>query len=148
MPKHQICALIAGVGGHALRGQKKGGDLLIAFGVLHVLGFSTFWGPTPWVYLGESFPLRVRAKCIALGAGRQFHLGEKAVKCLTKLKATNWIWNFLLGYFAPRYETLSRINEKNLTMYKKDCWRNWSIDLIGLLRNANLWILLRLFHYP
>jgi hypothetical protein len=36
------------------------------------------------VYLGESFPLRVRPKSIALGS------------------ATNWFWNFLLGFFAPR----------------------------------------------
>ncbi|PFH49826.1 hypothetical protein AMATHDRAFT_75996 [Amanita thiersii Skay4041] len=33
---------------------------------------------------GESFPLRVRPKSIALGS------------------ATNWIWNFLLSFFAPR----------------------------------------------
>ncbi|KAH8929193.1 sugar transporter [Atractiella rhizophila] len=90
-----ISALIAGVGGNALVDQntpkedltaanKTGGKLLIAFAVIHVLFFSTFWGPTPWTYLGESFPLRVRAKCIALGS------------------ATNWVWNFLLGFFAPR----------------------------------------------
>jgi len=90
------CALIAGLVGHftvAAPGtahelltarNKSGGDVLIAFAVLHVFGFSMFWGPTPWVYLGESFPLRVRAKAIALGS------------------ATNWIWNFLLGFFAPR----------------------------------------------
>ncbi|THH07482.1 hypothetical protein EW145_g3358 [Phellinidium pouzarii] len=63
---------------------KRGGDVLIAFAILHVFSYSIFWGPTPWVYLGESFPLRVRAKCIALGS------------------ATNWIWNFLLSFFAPR----------------------------------------------
>ncbi|KAJ7222870.1 general substrate transporter [Mycena haematopus] len=63
---------------------KSGGDTLIAFAVLHVCSFSIFWGPTPWVYLGESFPLRVRPKSIALGS------------------ATNWFWNFLLGFFAPR----------------------------------------------
>ncbi|KIJ66473.1 hypothetical protein HYDPIDRAFT_109514 [Hydnomerulius pinastri MD-312] len=91
-----ICALIAGLVGHytlapagtpasqLTPGNKSGGDTLIAFAVLHVFGFSMFWGPTPWVYLGESFPLRVRAKGIALGS------------------ATNWIWNFLLSFFAPR----------------------------------------------
>lgn len=47
---------------------KMGGDVLITFAVLHVFAFSMFWGPTPWVYLGESFPLRVRAKGIALGS--------------------------------------------------------------------------------
>ncbi|GJJ13579.1 hypothetical protein Clacol_007835 [Clathrus columnatus] len=63
---------------------KAGGDTLIAFAVLHLFSYSMFWGPTPWVYLGESYPLRVRAKAIALGS------------------ATNWIWNFLLSFFAPR----------------------------------------------
>ena len=47
---------------------RRGGDVLIAAAVLHVFSFNMFWGPTPWVYLGESFPLRVRAKCIALGS--------------------------------------------------------------------------------
>jgi SP family sugar:H+ symporter-like MFS transporter len=28
---------------------KAGGNTLIAFAVLHVFGFSMFWGPTPWV---------------------------------------------------------------------------------------------------
>ncbi|QRV92065.1 Sugar (and other) transporter [Ceratobasidium sp. AG-Ba] len=90
------CSLIAGLVGHftlAPTGTKKdlltsrnraGGDTLIAFAVLHVFSFSMFWGPVPWVYLGESFPLRVRSKSIALGS------------------ATNWIWNFLLSFFAPR----------------------------------------------
>ncbi|KAJ7045135.1 general substrate transporter [Mycena alexandri] len=90
------CALIAGLVGHftlaptgtaknlLTHRNKQGGDTLIAFAVLHVCSFSIFWGPTPWVYLGESFPLRVRPKSIALGS------------------ATNWFWNFLLGFFAPR----------------------------------------------
>jgi len=90
------CALIAGLVGHytlaptgtakdlLTQRNKSGGDTLIAFAVLHVTSFSIFWGPTPWVYLGESFPLRVRPKSIALGS------------------ATNWFWNFLLGFFAPR----------------------------------------------
>ncbi|KAI0783335.1 general substrate transporter [Abortiporus biennis] len=91
------CSLIAGLVGHftlaspaqVAAGQlttrnKRGGDTIIAFAVLHVFSFSMFWGPTPWVYLGESFPLRVRPKAIALGS------------------ATNWLWNFLLSFFAPR----------------------------------------------
>ncbi|KAL8277843.1 hypothetical protein RQP46_009662 [Phenoliferia psychrophenolica] len=91
-----VCALIAGLVGHFMlaptgtptadltKSELAGGQTLIAFAVLHVASFSLLWGPVPWVYLGESFPLRVRAKCIALGA------------------ATNWLWNFLLAYFSPR----------------------------------------------
>ncbi|TFY75683.1 hypothetical protein EWM64_g8329 [Hericium alpestre] len=91
-----ICALIAGLAGHFLLAptgtpadqltprNKSGGDTLITFAVLHVFLYGMFWGPTPWVYLGESFPLRVRPKSIALGS------------------ATNWLWNFLLSFFSPR----------------------------------------------
>ncbi|TEB04014.1 sugar transporter [Coprinellus micaceus] len=91
-----VCAIVAGLVGHytlapagtptelLTKRNKAGGDVLIAFAVLHVFSFSVFWGPTPWVYLGESFPLRVRPKSIALGS------------------ATNWLWNFLLSFFAPR----------------------------------------------
>ncbi|KAF9011200.1 general substrate transporter [Cyathus striatus] len=90
------CSIIAGLVGHFTLAppltpkdqltvrNKRGGDTLIAFAVLHVFSFSIFWGPTPWVYLGESFPLRVRPKSIALGS------------------ATNWLWNFLLSFFSPR----------------------------------------------
>ncbi|KIY64491.1 general substrate transporter [Cylindrobasidium torrendii FP15055 ss-10] len=65
-------------------GNKAGGNAIIAFAVLHVFSYAVFWGPVPWVYLGESFPLRIRPKSIALGS------------------ATNWLWNFLLSFFSPR----------------------------------------------
>ncbi|KZT02237.1 general substrate transporter [Laetiporus sulphureus 93-53] len=90
------CAIIAGLVGHFLLApsgtpadqlttrNRRGGDILIAFAVLHVFTYGLFWGPTPWVYLAESFPLRVRPKCIALGS------------------AANWVWNFLLSFFSPR----------------------------------------------
>ena len=75
-----ICAIIAGLVGHytlAPSGtpqseltprNKAGGDVLITFAVLQVFLYSVSWGPMPWVYLGESFPLRVRPKAIALGS--------------------------------------------------------------------------------
>ncbi|WVQ96594.1 hypothetical protein IAU59_003699 [Kwoniella sp. CBS 9459] len=86
-----ICALIAGLVGHFYTDvagvsestRQLGGNVLIAFACIHVSLYSLFWGPTPWVILGETFPLRVRPKCIALAA------------------ATNWLWNFLLSYFSP-----------------------------------------------
>jgi len=91
-----ICAVIAALVGHfclAPTGtpsneltprNRQGGDVLIAFAVLQVFIYAITWGPTPWVYLGESYPLRVRSKCIALGS------------------TTNWVWNFLLSLFSPR----------------------------------------------
>lgn len=91
-----ICALIVAVVGHATLAptgtptsaltarNRAGGDVVITFAVFQVFIFGTTWGPTPWVYLGESFPLRVRPKSIALGS------------------ATNWFWNFMLSFFSPR----------------------------------------------
>lgn len=73
------CALIAALVGHFLlaatgtpdadltKTEKAAGNTMIAFAILQVSLFSLMWGPTPWVYLGESFPMRVRAKCIAVG---------------------------------------------------------------------------------
>ena len=86
-----VCALISAFVGHYLADdsaqplsqQQMGGNILIAFAVIHVSAYSLFWGPTPWVLLGETFPLRVRAKCIALGS------------------ACNWFWNFMLSYWSP-----------------------------------------------
>lgn len=91
-----ICALIVAVVGHttlaptgtptsALTARNRaGGDVVITFAIFQVFVYGTTWGPTPWVYLGESFPLRVRPKSIALGS------------------ATNWFWNFMLSFFSPR----------------------------------------------
>lgn len=91
-----VCALIVAVVGHATLAptgtptsaltarNRAGGDVVITFAVFQVFIFGTTWGPTPWVYLGESFPLRVRPKSIALGS------------------ATNWFWNFMLSFFSPR----------------------------------------------
>lgn len=91
-----VCALIVAVVGHATLAptgtptsaltarNRAGGDVVITFAVFQVFIFGTTWGPTPWVYLGESFPLRVRPKSIALGS------------------ASNWFWNFMLSFFSPR----------------------------------------------
>lgn len=65
-------------------GQKSAGAAFIAFAVIHLVGFSMFWGPVPWVYLSESFPQNVRAKCISLGS------------------SSNWFWNFMLSWFSPK----------------------------------------------
>lgn len=67
--------------------QVQAGNAFVAFAVIHLAVYSWFWGPVPWVYLSESFPQHVRAKCVSLGA------------------SSNWLWNFLLSWFSPDIAT-------------------------------------------
>lgn len=83
------CAVIAGFVGHFLLApsgtpldqltpkNKQGGDVLIAFAVLHVFMYAIFWGPTPW---SASLLPRVLNE----GTDRTFNAGctsEKASPC-------------------------------------------------------------------
>lgn len=82
-----VCALIAAFAGHfMLAGDEvpeseftarniTGGQLLVAFAIIQIFFFGCFWGPVPWVISAEMFPLRVRAKGIAVST------------------ATNWLWS-------------------------------------------------------
>ncbi|KAI9898072.1 hypothetical protein N3K66_006432 [Trichothecium roseum] len=59
------------------------GVALIVFACLFILGFATTWGPMIWAIQAEMFPGRYRAKAMALST------------------ASNWIWNFNIGFFTP-----------------------------------------------
>jgi SP family sugar:H+ symporter-like MFS transporter len=59
------------------------GIVLIVFACLFILGFATTWGPMIWTIQAEIFPSRYRAKGMALST------------------ASNWIWNFNIGFFTP-----------------------------------------------
>ncbi|KOS23367.1 High-affinity fructose transporter ght6 [Escovopsis weberi] len=59
------------------------GIVLIVFAALFILGFATTWGPMVWTIQAELFPGRYRAKGMALST------------------ASNWIWNFCIGFFTP-----------------------------------------------
>jgi len=57
--------------------------VLIAFVCFYIFFFASTWGPCCWVYIGEIFPLKIRAKGLSLGA------------------ASNWLWNFAIAYATP-----------------------------------------------
>ncbi|KXH32313.1 hypothetical protein CSIM01_05735 [Colletotrichum simmondsii] len=59
------------------------GIVLIVFASLFILGFATTWGPMIWTIQAELFPSRYRAKAMSLST------------------ASNWIWNFFIGFFSP-----------------------------------------------
>jgi len=56
---------------------------LIAFTCIFIAFFAATWGCVAWVVTGELYPLRIRARSIALAT------------------ASNWIWNFAIGYATP-----------------------------------------------
>ncbi|CAB4253046.1 sugar porter family MFS transporter [Maudiozyma barnettii] len=62
---------------------KGAGNCMICFTCFFIFCFSTTWAPIAYVIIAESFPLRVKAKCMSISV------------------AANWMWNFLLGFFTP-----------------------------------------------
>ncbi|KAL6942158.1 fructose symporter [Hanseniaspora vineae] len=62
---------------------KAAGDVMIVFTCLYILSFATTWAPLAYVVVSESYPLRVKSKCIAIAS------------------AANWIWGFLISFFTP-----------------------------------------------
>ncbi|CAM9014175.1 unnamed protein product [Wickerhamomyces anomalus] len=56
---------------------------LIAFTCIFIAFFAATWGCDAWVVIGEIFPLRTRAKSIAIST------------------ASNWLWNFAIAYATP-----------------------------------------------
>ena len=77
-----ICELIVAVVGTAASGSSAG-KACIAFVCIYIAGFASTWGPAAWVVCGEIFPLAIRAKALSL--------------CV----ASNWLWNFGIGYATP-----------------------------------------------
>ncbi|PWN53251.1 putative monosaccharide transporter [Violaceomyces palustris] len=79
-----VCELIVAVVGTATPvTNKAAGKSLVAFVCIYVAGFASTWGPAAWVVCGEIFPLAIRAKALSL--------------CV----ASNWLWNFGIGYATP-----------------------------------------------
>jgi SP family sugar:H+ symporter-like MFS transporter len=58
------------------------GKILIVFTCLFICAFATTWGPLVWAIVGELYPARYRAPCMALAT------------------ASNWLFNFLISFFT------------------------------------------------
>ncbi|EAW19401.1 sugar porter family MFS transporter [Aspergillus fischeri NRRL 181] len=59
------------------------GKAMVVFACLFITGFAMTWGPMVWAIVAELYPSRYRAKAMALAT------------------ASNWLWNFLIGFFTP-----------------------------------------------
>ncbi|KAF3916233.1 hypothetical protein ABW21_db0200325 [Orbilia brochopaga] len=78
-----VCEFIVAGVGTALPGSKAANTTLIVFVCLYIFSFATTWGPVAWVLIGEIYPLPIRAKGVAIAT------------------ASNWLWNFVIGYITP-----------------------------------------------
>jgi len=84
-----VCFLIFASVGHFSLDQQdptntpKSGTAIIVFACLFIAAFAMTWGPIIWAVVGELYPSRYRAFCMALAT------------------ASNWIWNFLISFFMP-----------------------------------------------
>lgn len=59
------------------------GTVMIVAACMFIASFAMTWGPFAWVVIGETFPLRTRAKQASLAT------------------ASNWLGNFLIAFFSP-----------------------------------------------
>lgn len=60
----------------------QAGNIMIVFTCLFIAAFATTWGPLVWAIVGELYPARYRAICMAMAT------------------ATNWLFNFLISFFS------------------------------------------------
>lgn len=60
----------------------QAGNIMIVFTCLFIAAFATTWGPLVWAIVGELYPARYRATCMALAT------------------ASNWLFNFLISFFS------------------------------------------------
>ncbi|KAJ6789917.1 hypothetical protein PWT90_08122 [Aphanocladium album] len=62
---------------------KSTGIMMIVSACMFIASFAGTWGPMAWVVIGETFPLRTRAKQASLAT------------------AGNWLGNFMIGFLTP-----------------------------------------------
>jgi SP family sugar:H+ symporter-like MFS transporter len=79
-----LCEFLVAIIGVTISVQDKAGQqALIALVCIYIAFFASTWGPVAWVVVGEIFPLALRAKGMSLAT------------------ASNWLWNFGIGYATP-----------------------------------------------
>ncbi|KAJ1306737.1 hypothetical protein OPQ81_007725 [Rhizoctonia solani] len=79
-----ICEFLVAIIGVTISTENLAGQkVLIAFVCIYIAFFASTWGPIAWVVTGEIFPLNIRAKAMSMST------------------ASNWLWNFGIGYATP-----------------------------------------------
>lgn len=71
----------------------------IAFIAFFIFWFASTWGPTSWVVVGETFPLPIRSRGVALST------------------ASNWLWNAVIALVTPYMVHTNRGNMKSKVFF-------------------------------
>ncbi|AGO14254.1 AaceriAFL205Cp [[Ashbya] aceris (nom. inval.)] len=71
---------------------KPAGNVMIVFTCIYIFCFATTWAPLAYVIVAETFPLKVKAKGMAIAT------------------AANWIWGFLIAFFTPKITNAIKFN--------------------------------------
>jgi len=77
------CEFIIAIVGTAAPDSGAAGYVLVVFVCIYIAFFASTWGPAAWVIIGEIYSLPIRAKGVAMST------------------ASNWLWNFAIGYITP-----------------------------------------------
>ncbi|GAA5979624.1 hypothetical protein JCM11641_007891 [Rhodosporidiobolus odoratus] len=72
-----------GIDNSVVDGNEAGQKVLVAFVCIFIAFFAATWGPMPWVVTGEIYPTATRGKQMSMST------------------ASNWLFNFAIGYATP-----------------------------------------------
>ncbi|GAA5853204.1 hypothetical protein JCM8547_000241 [Rhodosporidiobolus lusitaniae] len=75
--------IVAGTGVGISEDNEAGQKVLVAFVCIFIAFFAATWGPMPWVVTGEIYPTATRGKQMSMST------------------ASNWLFNFGIGYATP-----------------------------------------------
>ncbi|KAJ3096967.1 hypothetical protein HK100_005461 [Physocladia obscura] len=79
-----VCEYIVAIVGVTVGTSNQSAQIvLVVFVCIYIAAFASTWGPIAWVVLNEINPLNIRAKSVSMGT------------------ASNWFWNFLIGFVTP-----------------------------------------------
>lgn len=76
------------------------GIVMIVAACMFIASFAMTWGPFAWVVIGETFPLRTRAKQASLATAGNW-LGKFREPALSFLRHLTRTGNFLIGFLTP-----------------------------------------------
>jgi len=93
-----ICEYIVAIVGVTTPGTNQSAQKsLIAFVCIYIFFFAASWGPCAWVVTGELYPLGIRAKAMSMST------------------ASNWLWNWGIGYATPYLVDAPTTSGPNIT---------------------------------